>query len=95
MTADDVVVTDKTVQVTVHNIGASTASDFEVALTSKNGKVLASKTVKKLEAPLDLIPRTITVELPRVGGGVGIMIDPRERLSEITRENNGVVPLEK
>ena len=88
---EDVVMTDKALQITVHNIGSSPANDFKVTITDKKGKVLASQSVARLDAPLDLLPRTTTIQLPLKRSAVCVVIDPTNHVPEISEENNRLV----
>ncbi len=76
------------VKVVVHNIGSAPAPKFAVALLDAKGAVIASADAAALEAPLDLIPRTLTLALPMTPGAVRVAIDPEGRIPEITRLNN-------
>lgn len=87
---DDVRHDGTNINVKVHNIGAAEAKNIVVALRDKNGKVLASKVLSTLAAPLDLIPKTATVIVPAVAGATEVILDPESTLTEITEINNKV-----
>lgn len=72
--ADDVVIKPDTVEVTVHSLGAKPADGGTVELRDAKGKVLASAPVPTLAAPLDLLPKTVKVTLPRMAGAVSVRV---------------------
>ena len=76
----------------VHSLGSVDAPAAAVALVDAAGKRLASAEVPALKAPLDLHPKTATVEmtLPAGAHGAAVVIDPDTRMREITRMNNKV-----
>src|SRR5690606_17247794 len=76
-------------RVVVHNIGAA-AAHASVALVDDAGNVLASSDMIALEAPLDLVPRTVTVTLPHVVGATAVVVNPSQAVPEITQLNNRV-----
>jgi subtilase family serine protease len=88
---EDVVITDKTVKITVHNIGSSPANDFMVTIIDNEGKVLTSQSIARLDAPLDLLPRTTTIQLPLKRSASCVLIDPKNHVPEISEENNRLV----
>lgn len=90
MSADDVVKNGDKLKVTVHNIGSKPAKKIVVAATDVNGKVLAKTSIPSLAAPLDLVPRIASVELP-AANAAQVMVDPDNVIPEITRVNNTVV----
>lgn len=79
-------------KVVVHNIGAATAKDVVVRFEDSEGKLLLQKTIAKLDAPLDLKPKTAVVWLPQPTlhpvHRIYVVIDPEGRIDEITKENN-------
>ena len=90
----DVVQGKGTITVKVHSLGAVNTEPTKISLLDQTGKVLVSAIVARLEAPLDLLPRTTTVTL-RIPTGVvsekgSILIDPDGEKKEITRINNRV-----
>jgi len=60
---DDVVVKGRTVTVMVHSLGAKDAKGGRAELIDAMGRVVATKSIPPLAAPLDLRPRTTTVTL--------------------------------
>jgi hypothetical protein len=87
---DDVVVKPDTVEVTVHSLGAKPAQGGKAELVDAKGKVLASAPVPALAAPLDLLPKTAKVVLPRKNGAV-VAVRLTLPEPEITTRNNEVV----
>jgi hypothetical protein len=53
-----------------------------------NGRVWSTIRLPRIEAPVDLLPRTKTVALPAPDGNFTVVIDPESALKEITRANN-------
>ena len=89
LSADDVKKDVSKVEVTVHNLGNSPVDGVEVALVDSTGKVLAKKTTGRIEAPLDLKPRTATVTFDGVpSGATEVRIDPEDRVPELNELNN-------
>lgn len=91
---DDLVQREGSISVTVHSLGAVASQPTEVVLVDEVGRVLVSAPVPRLNAPVDLLPRTtkVTLTLPRgarINGG-SIVLDPDEKMKEITRANNRV-----
>jgi hypothetical protein len=84
----DVERTDNAVRVTVHNLGRSAAQRFCVSLADAAGKVLASQTIDALPPPRDLTPSRTTVELPPTHGATRVLLDPDDRVAELTELNN-------
>ncbi|MDQ3652407.1 MAG: hypothetical protein M3458_19465 [Acidobacteriota bacterium] len=92
---DDVVVQGRKVTVTLHSLGSVDAPTTKLVLLDANGKVLSSVSVPALKAPIDLMPKTVTLTLTlptgnHLGGGGSVVIDPDAMLKEITRVNNRV-----
>ena len=91
---DDVTVGEKKISVTVHSLGAVDTQPTTLALVDQGGRILASTSLPRLEAPADLLPRrtTVTLAIP-VGtriAGCSIVLDPEAKMKEITRVNNRV-----
>jgi len=80
--------------VTVHNIGSAAAGAFEVRLRGHDGHVIAKMTVNGLRAPVDLTPRTATVNFdvsaPDLAQVARVEVVPISVSLEITEENNAV-----
>jgi hypothetical protein len=76
----------------VHNIGSAAAESVLVRFEDPAGHLLADRTIPRLDAPLDLQPKTTTVwlgqPLMHPVAGITVRIDPEHRLEEITDENN-------
>jgi hypothetical protein len=93
--ADDIEVRGKKMSVTIHSLGAVDTPPTTLVLQDSGGKVLSTVMVPSLKAPVDLLPKTLTVSLPLptrsqiVGGSV--MVDPEGSVKEITRVNNRVI----
>ncbi len=90
----DVRIEDDQLQVRVHNLGAFDTPVTRLALMDETGRELISAPVPSLEAPLDLVPRWVDVEL-RVPSGIDVNktyveLDPDEEIPMITRKNNRV-----
>ncbi len=81
------------IEVTIHNIGNKDAGAFMVSILDVNGEdILASQTVKYLEAPNDLNPRLKTIKLS-IPGNINkqeILVDVKMDEPEITLVNNKV-----
>jgi hypothetical protein len=94
--ADDLVVKDSRLAVTVHSLGAVAAIGGRAELVAADGHVLASATLPDLAAPTDLLPRTATIALALPGRGDRTGLIVRVGLAgdaaETTRLNN-VVPV--
>ena len=90
---DDVSWTDDgRLKVVVHNIGNSRAQRVVVHLTDGSGKRLAEATIPRIEAPLDLEPRTgsVTFDSVRRSRPVTIVLDPTDVVAELNEGNNRV-----
>jgi hypothetical protein len=69
---DDVKIAGRTVEVTVHSLGALPAKGGRAELVDATGKVAASVVVPTLAAPADLTPKTAAVRMPLpAGAGAG------------------------
>jgi hypothetical protein len=81
-------------KVVVHNIGSAAARDVKVRFETPDGQLLREQTVPRLEAPLDLHPKTAVAYLPQPTllpvEHVVVRIDPEGEIDEITRENNTI-----
>jgi len=91
---DDVAVSGRVLRVTVHSLGAREAQDGQVLLESVGGRVVATAPVPRLDAPLDLLPRTATVALEAPDGLEGeyrIRVALPAGMQEVTQLNNSVV----
>jgi Concanavalin A-like lectin/glucanases superfamily len=93
ISAADVKLHGRTITVTVHSLGAVETSPTTLTLVTENGTLLSSASVPRLEAPIDLVPRTVTVTMPlpaRKLSGCSLLLDPELKMKEITRVNNQV-----
>ena len=89
---DDLVVSGRTVTVTVHSLGAVDSPSTQLVWLDSSGQKLASATIPQLKAPNDLQPKKITVTLTAPPGrdftGSTVLVDPDNKIKEITRINN-------
>ncbi|MCB0729558.1 MAG: hypothetical protein KDC88_00885 [Ignavibacteriae bacterium] len=89
---DDIKIDDKIVNITVHNLGAINSRETNIVLKSLEGKIVSEAYIPEIKAPNDLIPKIADVTLNIPDGinlnSLSIQIDPEEKLTEITRENN-------
>lgn len=76
----------------VHNIGSAAAENVVVRFEDAEGRLLGERVIPRLEAPLDLRPKTATVWLPQPTlhptPRITVRVDPGGRVEEITKENN-------
>lgn len=91
--ARQVQVETNTVTGVVHNIGSADVSDVVVAVVDSTGRKVACKSLGKLPAPVDLVPKCIPFNLqlpdePR--SGCKLVLDPEQRVPEIYEGNNTV-----
>ncbi len=90
---DDVTLVGRSVTVTVHSLGALTASGGRADLVDGNGKVVATAAVPTLAAPLDLLPKTAIVRLAVPAGsaaGYSVRVALPDGTPEVTWLNNRV-----
>jgi hypothetical protein len=81
---------------TVHNLGARPVDNLRVRLRDGHtGKVVGETTLKHLDAPLDLQPRTALLEVSNLNavtrGTIIIELDPEQQHPDFNRHNNRVV----
>jgi hypothetical protein len=78
--------------ITVHNIGGSKSPPFELTVENEKRTSLFKRELDALEAPADLRPKRVTIELSglrsRGAKAVVIKVDPGNHVEEITDENN-------
>ena len=90
----DVEVHGNELRVTVHSLGSVPTPESEIVLRARDGRVLATGKIPAIEAPLDLLPKTVHVllKLPAETATTGntVEIDPGHALTEITTLNNAV-----
>jgi hypothetical protein len=76
----------------VHNIGARKSPPSVLQVENERRVVLLKKQLEALEAPLDLVPKSITVELSGIRVGASRLLifklDPDNQVEEITHDNN-------
>jgi Concanavalin A-like lectin/glucanases superfamily len=76
----------------IHNIGGKKSSSFTLVVENEKKAVLLRKEIDGLEAPVDLKPKTVSIELSglRTRGArtLVLKIDPENKVEEITEENN-------
>ena len=74
----------------VHNVGSAPASNVTVEVQDRSGKSVQTFEIPKLEAPLDLHPRRVSLTLKggRRLGPLTAIVDPADRIPEICEENN-------
>jgi hypothetical protein len=94
ISSDDVKLDHNRMNVTVHSLGAVDAPIAKVVLRDRTGKVVATANTARLQAPLDLLPKTQTVTLPLPAAadwkGGSVSIEMSGSLPEITLMNNRV-----
>lgn len=76
-----------------HNIGAADAEDVDVALLDAEGVLRQRVPLGTIRAPLDLSPRRMEftlVGIPPEHAGWRVVLDPENRIPEITEINNSV-----
>ncbi len=91
--ADDVKPVSGGVDVTVHSLGAVASPPSVVVLEDATGHELARATVPALQAPVDLLPKTVVVRLrsaAKWGEGMRVRIVTDPAHPEITEMNNVV-----
>ncbi|MFC1509048.1 LamG-like jellyroll fold domain-containing protein [Candidatus Omnitrophota bacterium] len=83
---------DKSLVVTVHNIGSSPSGKFTVSALTSDGTVVKTVKVESIDAPLDFVPRFVDVRLSGLtaGNSYRIVIDREDAVREIFEENNAV-----
>lgn len=87
---EDVAVNGDTMTLTVHSLGHIDAPAGTATLVDAKGKTLASVAIPSIAAPLDLEPKTATVELPMKAGAVAVRVALDNGAKEITLLNNAV-----
>jgi hypothetical protein len=82
--------------VTVHNIGTKPVENLEVRVRDGHtGALIGTRTIKRIEAPLDLMPKTVLLELQNANaitrGSIIIELDPDRKHPDLNRYNNTLV----
>jgi len=93
ISAEDVQLHGMSISVTIHSLGAVATQPTTLMITDLSGNFLATAAVPRLEAPVDLQPRTVTVRLlfpAKALNGFILELDPDSSMKEITRVNNRV-----
>jgi len=81
--------------VVVHNIGLAPAENILVRLVdAATGDLVSEQTIPRIEAPLDLNPRSVRLQFVNVDtaphGRVRAIVDPENRIPEADEHNNVV-----
>jgi hypothetical protein len=86
----DVAIEDGAAVATVHNIGGSTAPPSTIEVRGANNKVIGVAQTPPLEAPHSLQPITARVRIQLDSGArpARAVLDPADRIAEITESNN-------
>lgn len=83
------------ITVVVHNIGGGTAPQFTVVAAGDDGGPDLTASAGPLEAPLDCVPRAVTLTIPvpaeRRGRQFTVRVDPAGEVAELYEGNNTVV----
>ncbi len=91
---EDIDLRGGSVAVTVHNLSSVKSPEAVLALVDGSGAVTATAAVPPLEAPVDLVPRTVTVEIELPANArpadLRAVLDPEREIEEITRLNNEI-----
>ncbi len=91
---DDLKRSGRTLQVTVHSLGALDAPAGKVWVEDASGKVIVSGVTPPLKAPRDLRPKTATVKLSLPAGfnttGARVRVALPDGVREVTQLNNSV-----
>lgn len=82
--------------VTVHNVGVRPVKNLMVRVRDNASRAVVGETiVPLLEAPLDLKPRTVTLEFHNIDcvtrGSLTVELDPEGKVEDLNRFNNKVV----
>jgi hypothetical protein len=76
----------------IHNIGGEKSPGFALVVENEKKAVLLKKEIDGLEAPVDLRPKTVAIDLIglRTHGTrtLVLKLDPGDKVEEITEENN-------
>lgn len=73
----------------VHNVGSRATGSFRVAIVDAELDILQQRTVPSLASPDDLIPVTTVVEFDAVPPQAScLLVDPTNKIAEITEVNN-------
>jgi len=80
-------------KVRVSNVGAAESKKTALTIYDSQGKKIAEKTVKAIDAPLDYVEKSVWVEFTGVpsSGKLRIIVDEKNSLEEIFKGNNTTV----
>jgi hypothetical protein len=95
---DDIEIHEEMISVMVHSLGSKATSETEIQILDMNGQLLGKTTIPSMEAPYDLFPRSIKVEIPfsveahtrKTQKRFRVVVDPEDQLEEISEFNNSV-----
>jgi hypothetical protein len=86
-------VTDKGV-LTIHNIGSTNSPAFSVVVENEKRVVILKKDFPGMNAPVDLLPKRLTMEFSGVRGKgnrlLTFRVDPGNQVDELNEENNQI-----
>jgi len=78
--------------VKVHNVGGGAAKDVAVRAATATGREIGRQTIPRLEAPLDLNPRSVTLTFGETPAeDIIVSVDPAGAIAELNELNNSVV----
>ena len=80
------------IKVRVYNQGAIKSPSTTIEIRDLSGKTIAKSVVPEIEAPLDLVPKYMEIQLKIPKDfqltGCKIIVDPDEKIKQITRSND-------
>ena len=86
-------VTDKGF-LTIHNIGSASSPAFTVVIENEKRVIILKKDFPGMDAPLDLLPKRVTMEFSGVRGKgnrlLTFRVDPGNQVDELNEENNQI-----
>lgn len=91
--AREVEIQGNTLSGTAHNIGSADVANVTVGVIAPGGRIVASESLGRLAAPLDLFPErtSFRLQLPeKLGKGWRLVLDHERRVPEIYEGNNEV-----
>ena len=88
----DVTVNGNSVSIAVHSLGSVDTPESVIAVVNQKGDVVAESAIPSLKAPVDLLPKTVDVRITVPSGtdldSCLIVLDPENKIEEITKLNN-------
>jgi len=92
-------------EATVHNVGSQTARNITVHVYqgfSAEGNPIATTQIQEIEAPIDLVPKFVTIQIPlselhwqtsasHPNTGFSVVLDPENQIEENCEQNNTAV----